>query len=200
MLATQKHITLRALSVVLSISLCCIPLFGCDGVDPVELPPEKQDPVVSPQPEENLENPQIETQSVVFVSEYNGVRIVVDKATPQGLVLHLENDFGAQVGYDCNGAIPYLQVFKDGQWQYVATKEPVLTTLMLGTNWSLPYFLVNQYYSFSLLANDGREFLYGELESGQYRFILELRFPNEYTASLIFDWDSYYFWAEFEIS
>ena len=33
MLATQKHITLRALSVVLAISLCCIPLFGFSNPD-----------------------------------------------------------------------------------------------------------------------------------------------------------------------
>ena len=200
-----KHTGLfrRSLCAVLIVSLCCIPLFGCEGVDPIELPLE-DDSVVSPQPEKSLESIENWThiQSVGFAPEYNGVRIVIDKATLQGLSLHLENDFGIQVGYDCNGAYPYLQVFKDGQWHYVATKELIFTTLMLGTTPGLPRFLADQYYSFSWIAsNDGREHLYGELEPGQYCFVLELRFEIPGVDGMPWTaWESCWLTTEFEIS
>ena len=196
MLATQKHITLRALSVILAVSLCCMPLFGCDGVDPVELPPEDDAVVDDTDPGYSwIYQINLPSENAVFMygypyePEFAGIRIVINDATSQGVLFCLEDDFDISVSYT---NYFFLLCLDGEEWLNIPFEENVGFDATLMIPHSPPH--PDEYVSFTWCFDD--------LKPGRYRFVrgiylyeeigIEYRYYNS-GLSLI------YLYAEFEI-
>ena len=177
-LLKYKRFFQKSICLSLIVSCCCVPLFGCVKTDPdynwinqIELPSENA----------------VFMDGYSSESEFAGIRLVIKDVTPQGAIIHFENDYGTPVSFSASFT---LWILDDKDWRCIPFEENVGFTWELVLPYPPPH--ADRYINFILY--------FGSLEPGKYRFEEGIHLSHDYDNNDISNLFSVNLYVEFEIN